>query len=772
MMIVYSKDRPVNPAHVIQIAAELSLGPRPVQAAAELLEGGATVPFIARYRKEATGSLDEVAITAIRTRLTQLAELDARREAILSSLQERGLLTDELKAQIAQAATMTVLEDIYLPYRPKRRTRATMAREKGLEPLAKLILAQDPATDPLAEANVFVDQSKGVESVEAALAGAKDIIAEWINEEQATRTRVRELFHRDGAFRTKVIAGKEAEGCKFEDYFDWEEPVAKAPSHRILAMRRGVRDGFLRLQVSAPEEQATRVLETLFVKGASPCSDLVREAALDGYKRLLAPSMETEVLMETKERADQEAVRVFAENLRELLLAPPLGRKSVLAIDPGFRTGCKVVCLDRQGQFKYSDVVYLHQAEKPGTMDGAKIAALCEKFEIDAIAIGNGTAGRETEDFIKSINLPTSIAVVVVNESGASVYSASETAREEFPDKDVTVRGAVSIGRRLMDPLAELVKIDPKSIGVGQYQHDVDQGMLKQSLDDVVISCVNSVGVEVNTASKQLLQYVSGLGPQLAQNIIHYRNENGPFRSRADLKEVPRLGSKAFEQAAGFLRIQDAAHPLDASAVHPESYHVVDAMAAQVGCSVADLMKNEPLRKKIRLEDYVTETVGLPTLNDILQELAKPGRDPRQQFEVFSFAQGVRKMEDLQAGMRLPGIVTNVTAFGAFVDIGVHQDGLVHISQLADRYVKDPAEVVKVHQKVMVTVLAVDLVKKRISLSLKDPSKPTPAPKASDAPRAKAAAKPNPTGKSRPAPKANPPAKPTSGVKLNWTELW
>ena len=735
-----------------------------MQATAELLEGGATVPFIARYRKEATGTLDEVAIMAIRTRLTQLAELDARREAILNSLQERGLLTDELKTQVARAVTMTALEDIYLPYRPKRRTRATMAREKGLEPLATLILAQDPATDPVAEANAFVDESKGVESVEAAIAGAKDIIAEWVNEEQTARTRIRELFHTAGTFRTKVVTGKEAEGCKFEDYFDWEEPVAKAPSHRILAMRRGARDGFLRLQVNSPEEQATRILEMLFIKGPTPCSALVREAALDGYKRLLAPSMETEILMEAKERADQEAIRVFAENLRELLLAPPLGRKSVLAIDPGFRTGCKIVCLDRQGQLKYSDVVYLHESERPGSSDGAKIAALCQKFEIDAISIGNGTASRETEDFIRSLQLPKSISVIVVNESGASVYSASDTAREEFPDKDVTVRGAVSIGRRLMDPLAELVKIDPKSIGVGQYQHDVDQGMLKQSLDDVVVSCVNSVGVEVNTASKQLLQYVSGLGPQLAQNIINYRNENGPFRSRKELQEVPRLGAKAFEQAAGFLRIQDAVHPLDASAVHPESYHVVDAMAANVGCSVADLMKNEPLRKKIRLENYVTETIGLPTLNDILQELAKPGRDPRKQFEVFSFAEGVRKMEDLQAGMRLPGIVTNVTAFGAFVDIGVHQDGLVHISQLADRFVKDPAEVVKVHQKVMVTVLAVDLTKKRISLSMKDPSKPTPPPKTSTAPKAKVVAKPSP------APKPNP--APGSKLNLKWKELW
>jgi protein Tex len=749
------------------------LNPRQVLAAAELLDGGATVPFIARYRKEATCSLDEVAVTAVRTRLTQLAELDARRETILSSLQERGLLTDEIREQILQAPTQTILEDIYLPYRPKRRTRATIAREKGLEPLAQLIFAQAAGTDPVAEAGAFVNAEKGVESVEAALAGAKDIIAEWVNEDQAARARIRELFQKEGTFRTKVVTGAEAEGCKFEDYFDWREPVAKAPSHRILAMRRGAREGFLRLQVNAPEDHATRTLEVLFVKGRSPCSDLVREAALDGYKRLLAPSMETEILMETKERADREAIKVFADNLRELLLTSPLGRKNILAIDPGFRTGCKVVCLDRQGQLKYTDVVYLHHAEKPSSPDAAKIAALCRQFEVEAIAIGNGTASRETEAFIRGIQLPGSIPVVMVNESGASVYSASEVAREEFPDQDVTVRGAVSIGRRLMDPLAELVKIDPKSIGVGQYQHDVDQPMLKQSLDDVVVSCVNSVGVEVNTASKQLLQYVSGLGPQLARNIITYRNENGPFRSREEFKNVPRLGAKAFEQAAGFLRIQDADHPLDASAVHPESYHVVDAMAARASCSVADLMKNDSLRAKIRLQDYVTDTTGLPTLTDIMQELAKPGRDPRKQFEVFSFAEGVNKMEDLKPGMRVPGIVTNVTAFGAFVDIGVHQDGLVHISQLSDRFVKDPAQIVKVHQKIMVTVMAVDLVKKRISLSMKDPSKPSPAPKSSPPARSGSPSKTGPKPKPSPESKSAQDAKPTAGgIKLRWTELW
>jgi uncharacterized protein len=695
-----------------------------VEATAELLQGGATIPFIARYRKEVTGSLDEEAITTIRNRLNQLRDLDARRESIIKSLDERGQLTEELKDKIMQAETMAVLEDIYLPYRPKRRTRATIARQKGLEPLAELIFAQDPALDPLSEAKLFIDESKGVESAEAALAGARDIIAEWVNEDQTARARIRELFSKKGCFRAKVVQGKEAEGLKYEDYFDWQEPVATAPSHRILALRRGAREEFLRLQVIAPQEQALRILEDLFVKGQSAPSAQVQEAVVDSYKRLLSPSMETEILAATKQRADQEAIRVFAENLRQLLLAPPLGQRNVLAIDPGFRTGCKVVCLDRQGQLKYSDVIYLQQSERLAVSDAVKMTSWCERFDIEVIAIGNGTASRETEAFIRSIRFSKDIPVIMVNESGASIYSASEVAREEFPNEDVTVRGAVSIGRRLMDPLAELVKIDPKSIGVGQYQHDVDQSLLKQSLDDIVISCVNSVGVEVNTASKQLLTYVSGLGPQLAQNIIDYRNENGPFKSRQELKKVSRLGAKAFEQAAGFLRIRDAVNPLDSSAVHPESYHVVDAMAADVGCSVADLMKDESLRIKIRLQNYVSSTVGLPTLNDIMQELAKPGRDPRQQFEIFSFAESVKKIEDLEVGMRLPGIVTNVTAFGAFVDIGVHHDGLVHISQLADRYVKDPAGIVKVHQQVTVTVLNVDLAKKRISLSMKHSGKP------------------------------------------------
>lgn len=706
--------------HVIKIASELTLRPQQVTATAELLEGGATIPFIARYRKEVTGSLDEVAVTAIRDRLNQLKELDDRRESIIKSLDERELLTDELKEKIMQAEIMAVLEDIYLPYRPKRRTRATIAREKGLEPLAEMIFAQNPAVDPTVEAEAFVDDSKGVESAEDALAGARDIIAEWVSEEQTARAMLRKLFSGEGFFQTKVIKDKEDEGRKYEDYFDGSEPVAKAPSHRILAMRRGAKEGFLRLQVTAPEEQALLMLERLFVKGQSACSAQVKEAITDSYKRLLSPSMETEILAATKLRADEEAIRVFAENLRQLLLAPALGQKNVLAIDPGFRTGCKVVCLDRQGRLKHSDVIFPHQSVKLAASDAAKTASLCERFDIEAIAIGNGTAGRETEAFIRSIKFARDIPVIMVNESGASIYSASQVAREEFPDQDVTVRGAVSIGRRLMDPLAELVKIDPKSIGVGQYQHDVDQSLLKQSLDDVVISCVNSVGVEVNTASKQLLTYVSGLGPQLAQNMIDYRNENGPFKSRRQLKKVHRLGAKAFEQAAGFMRIRDAVNPLDSSAVHPESYHVVDAMAVDAGCSVADLMKDKSLRMKIRLQDYVSDTVGLPTLNDIMQELTKPGRDPRKQFEIFSFAEGVNKIEDIQIGMKLPGIVTNVTNFGAFVDIGVHQDGLVHISNMSHHYVKNPADIIKVQQKVKVTVLDIDLSKNRISLSMKD----------------------------------------------------
>ncbi len=716
----------MNEAHVTKIAAELNLMPRQVRATAILFDEGATIPFIARYRKEATGSLDEVAIAAIRDRLSKLIELDKRREAILKALEERGQLTDELKEKIAKAESLAVLEDIYLPYRPKRRTRATIAKEKGLEPLATSIFAQD-GIDPAAEAAAFVNDEKGVDSVEDALAGTRDIIAEWVSEDQSARMQMRELYLQKGVFKSKVITGKEEEGIKYKDYYEWEEPVAKAPSHRILAMRRGEKEGFLSLRISPPEDKALIRLETLFVKSDGLASHQVRMAVHDSYKRLLSLSIETEIRLATKERAEEEAIKVFAGNLRQLLLAPPLGQKNILAIDPGIRTGCKVVCLNSQGKLVHTDTIYLHQSEKSSAEAASKIIDLCERFQVEAVAVGNGTAGRETETFIRSLKLSRKVPVVMVNESGASVYSASEVAREEFPEYDVTVRGSVSIGRRLMDPLAELVKIDPKSIGVGQYQHDVDQGAIKKSLDDVVISCVNKVGVDVNTASKQLLMYVSGLGPQLARNIVEYRNEHGPFPSREELRKVSRLGPGAFEQAAGFLRIQEGENPLDGSAVHPESYPIIDAMARDLECPVTDLMCNEKLREKIDLKKYVTEKVGIPTLTDIMDELSKPGRDPREKFENVEFAKGIEKLEDVQPGMKLSGIVTNVTAFGAFVDIGVHQDGLVHISELADRFVKNPNDVVKVQQKVTVTVLDVDLKRRRISLSLKNnPGKKQP----------------------------------------------
>ncbi|RJR19888.1 MAG: RNA-binding transcriptional accessory protein [Nitrospiraceae bacterium] len=732
----------MNEIHIQKIAKELSVRPSQVMAVASLLDEGATVPFIARYRKEATGTLDEVAVAAVRDRLEQLRELGKRREAIIKSLEERNLLTDELKVKIDAAESMTALEDIYLPFRPKRRTRATVAKEKGLEPLAVMLFEQGEI-DPEAEAAVFMDVEKGVESVEDALAGARDIIAEWVSEDAQAREKMRALFREKGMMKSKVVPGKEEEGIKFKDYYEWEEPVSKAPSHRILAIRRGETEGFLSFRILPPEEEALALLEGLFVhpvrnvseasspageqrgiisngvKGSSPASLQVRTAVHDSYKRLLMSSMEGETRLAAKKRADEEAIRVFVENLRQLLLSPPLGGKNILAIDPGFRTGCKVVCLDRQGKLLHNDTIYPTFSEKKVTEAGEKIREFCGRFGIEAIAIGNGTAGRETESFVRGLGLPGGIQIVMVNESGASIYSASDVAREEFPDHDVTVRGSVSIGRRLMDPLAELVKIDPKSIGVGQYQHDVDQTALKKSLDDVVISCVNGVGVEVNTASKQLLTYVSGLGPQLAKGIVEYRNEHGPFTSREQLRKVPRLGPKAFEQAAGFLRIRDAENPLDSSAVHPESYHIVDAMARDMGCSLVDLMKDENIRKHIDLSRYVTDTAGMPTLTDIINELAKPGRDPREKFEAFGFAEGIEKIEDVKPGMKLPGIVTNITAFGAFVDIGVHQDGLVHISEISDRFVKNPADAVKVHQKVTATVLEVDLQRKRISLSLK-----------------------------------------------------
>ena len=713
--------------HIAQIAAELTIGKAQVAATAGLLAEGGTVPFISRYRKEATGSLDEVAVMAIRDRLSQLAELDKRRDAILKSLAERELLTDELRGKIDAAATLTTLEDIYLPFRPKRRTRATVAREKGLEPLARRIFAQEEAFDPLAEAAAFVDPEKGVAAPEEALAGARDIIAEWVNEDELARTRMRAYFAEKAVFQSKVITGKEVEGNRYQDYFDWEEPAMKAPSHRILAMRRGEKEEFLTLRVVPPEAEAIALLTSLFVKGEGAPADQVRLAVEDSYRRLLANAMETEIRLGTKQRADAEAIRVFADNLRQLLLAPPLGQKRILGIDPGFRTGCKVVCLDAQGKLFHNETIYPHLSEKAREQAAERVRTLCAECRIEAIAVGNGTAGRETETFLRSLDLPATIQVIMVNESGASVYSASKIARDEFPDYDVTVRGAVSIGRRLIDPLAELVKIDPKAIGVGQYQHDVDQAALKQSLEDVVMSCVNAVGVELNTASAALLTYVSGLGPALAGNIVAWRNDHGPFPSREALKDVPRLGAKAFVQAAGFLRIRDGENPLDASAVHPESYAIVDRMAGDLNCSVADLLRDGELRKRIDPARYVTEEIGLPTLNDILAELAKPGRDPRAQFEAFRFADGIEKIEDLTPGMKLPGIVTNITAFGAFVDIGVHQDGLVHLSQVADRFVKDAGEVLKVRQVVEVAVLAVDMERRRISLTMRKNPEGSPA---------------------------------------------
>jgi uncharacterized protein len=752
----------MNESHVAKVARELSLRDAQVKATAALLEEGGTVPFVARYRKEATGSLDEVAITTIRDRLAQLGELDQRRGSILKSLDERKLLTDELKSKLDGAQTLAALEDIYLPFRPKRRTRAMIAREKGLEPLAELLLRQDPRTNVEQEAARFVTppdstvaEELRVADADAALAGARDIIAEKVNDDADARAAMRELFLRKGMLRSQVIPGKEAAGAKFKDYFDWSEPIASAPSHRVLAIRRGAAEEVLFFQIRPPEEEAIVLLERRFVTaGGGASAEQVRTAVRDCYKRLLSLSMETEARLDSKRRADAAAIDVFTQNIRQLLLAAPLGQKRVLAIDPGFRTGCKTVVLDAQGQLLHNDVIYPDQGAHKTHEAEQTVRQLVEKYAIEAIAIGNGTASRETETFVRRLGLPASIPVVMVNESGASVYSASDVAREEFPDQDITVRGAVSIGRRLMDPLAELVKIDPKSIGVGQYQHDVDEDALKKSLDDTVGSCVNSVGVEVNTASKQLLTYVSGLNPTIAQNVVDYRNAHGPFQSRRALLEVPRLGEKTFEQAAGFLRIRGAANPLDASAVHTESYAVVDRMARDLGVTVNDLVREDSLRQRIDKQKYVTGKVGLPTLNDILAELARPGRDPREQFEAFQFADGINKLEDLQPGMKLPGIVTNVTAFGAFVDVGVHQDGLVHVSQLADRFVKDPNEVVKVQQRVQVTVLEVDAARKRISLSMRIAAPRTNPPRDAGAarpaaPRAAAPAKPQPAQPAR-----------------------
>ncbi|MEY5047724.1 MAG: hypothetical protein RLZZ175_1083 [Bacteroidota bacterium] len=699
------------------VAKELSISKKQVEATLALLDEGATVPFISRYRKEVTGSLDEVEVAAIRDRALQLRELEKRKEAVIKSLTENKFLTPDLEKKVRAAQTMAELEDIYLPYKPKRRTRATQAKEKGLEPLANLLFAQEKL-DVFAEAEKYISAEKGVEDIHQALQGARDIISEWVSEQQEVRASVRELFVKTAIVKSKVIAGKEDVGEKYKDYFEWDESIKDIPSHRLLALRRAEKEGILMLEISPVDEDAVALVERQVLKGHYESTHQVKLAIGDSYKRLIKPSIETDVRLLTKAKADEEAIKVFASNVKTLLMAAPLGQKRVLAIDPGFRTGCKVVCLNEQGKLEVNEVIYPHDSQAKLADAEAKIRSLVIQFKIEAIAIGNGTAGRETESFIRGLKLEN-VLVVMVNESGASIYSASDIAREEFPDQDITVRGSVSIGRRLMDPLAELVKIDPKSIGVGQYQHDVEQNKLKHMLDDVVMSCVNAVGVEVNTASKQLLTYVSGLGPALAQNIVEYRNANGPFKSRTELKKVPRLGEKVFEQAAGFLRINNAKNILDSSAVHPESYAIVEKMAKDLGCKVQDLIANAEIRKGIDLKKYVTDKVGLPTLTDILQELAKPGRDPRDGFEVIQFAEGVNSIADLKVGMELTGVVTNVTAFGAFVDIGVHQDGLVHISQLSDTFISDPNQAVKVQQKVKVKVQEVDVQRKRISLTMK-----------------------------------------------------
>ena len=701
------------------IAAELKLPAHRIANTLKLLQGGATIPFISRYRKEATGGLDEVQIGDIQTRYEKLCELSKRKETVLSTIEEQGKLTPELKARISACWNATELEDIYLPFKPKRKTRAETARAKGLEPLALLLMMQKE-NNLAAKVRNFV---KGeVKDEEDALKGARDILAEQISEDERSRNLMRNQFQRQALIQSKVVKGKEAEeaSAKYRDYFDFCEPLKKCSSHRLLALRRGESEGVLKVTIfPEDEDMCNERLQRLFLRANNECAHQVEEALTDAYKRLLKPAIETEFAALSKEKADEEAIRVFAENLRQLLLAPPLGQKRVMGIDPGFRTGCKVVCLDAQGTLLHNEAIYPHPPKSEYAQAARKIVKLVEQYKIEAIAIGNGTASRETEQFVTSQRYDREVQVFVVSEDGASIYSASKTAREEFPDYDVTVRGAVSIGRRLMDPLAELVKIDAKSIGVGQYQHDVDQTKLKASLDQTVESCVNLVGVNVNTASKHLLTYVSGLGPTLAQNIVDYRTENGPFESRRQLLKVPRMGAKAYEQCAGFLRIPQAKNPLDNSAVHPESYPIVEQMAKDLNCTVADLIKDKELRSKIDLKKYVTDTVGLPTLTDILQELDKPGRDPRQKIQVFEFDKNVRTLDDLQEGMELPGIVTNITNFGCFVDIGIKENGLVHVSQLADRFVSNPADVVRIHQHVRVKVMSIDHERKRIQLTMK-----------------------------------------------------
>lgn len=707
----------MNSIFSVLIADELKLPLQGVRNTITLLDEGATIPFISRYRKEMTGSFDELAVGSVKERYEKLQEIQKRKETIIKTIEEQGALTPELKKKIDDSWNSTELEDIYLPFKPKRKTRAVKAKERGLEPLALLIMKQQEKDIEHKSEAYITDE---VPSVDDALQGARDIIAEMISENPAARDIVRNAFSREAMITSKVVKGKDEEGAKYKDYFDWNEPLRKCPSHRLLAMRRGEKEGFLKITISPQTDQAIDRLDRLFVKGNNASSEQVRLAVEDSYKRLLEPGIETEFGQLSKANADTEAINVFAENLKQLLLSAPLGEKRVLALDPGFRTGCKLVCLDAQGNLLHNETIYPHPPQSETGKAMKKVDSLVDAYKIEAIAIGNGTASRETESFIRSIRFNRDLQVFVVSEDGASIYSASKIARDEFPDYDVTVRGAVSIGRRLMDPLAELVKIDPKSIGVGQYQHDVDQTQLKASLDTVVESCVNQVGVNLNTASKHLLTYVSGLGPQLAQNIVDYRAENGSFTSRSELKKVPRLGAKAFEQCAGFMRIPDATNPLDNSAVHPESYPVVEKMAKDMGCSVADLMSKKEMREKIVLKNYISEKTGLPTLTDIIKELEKPARDPRQQIKVFEFAPGVTSIGHLKPGMVIPGIVTNITNFGAFVDVGVKQDGLVHISQLANKFVSDPNQVVKLHQHVMVKVVEVDEARKRIQLSMKD----------------------------------------------------
>lgn len=702
-----------------QIASELGINERQVMSTIELLSDGATIPFIARYRKEMTQSLDEVQIANIRDRHEQLIELDKRRQSILDSIEEQGKLSDELRTKIEAARKLSELEDLYLPYKQKRKTRASIAREKGLEPLADLLMKQD-IFDPELKAGSFINKDKDVKSAEDALAGARDIIAEWVNENEESRKVIRKHFGKKATIQSKLVKTKLEVASKYQNYFEWEELFMNAPSHRVLAMFRGENEGYLKLKIAPSESEALELLDKVFIKSDNDAAGQVQDAITDSYKRLLLPSMETEYRKLVKELADIEAIKVFAENLRQLLLAAPLGQKNILAIDPGFRSGCKVVCLDKQGNLLHNETIFPHPPQRDSKMAINKIASLVNAYKIEAIAIGNGTAGRETEALIRRIRFEKPIVAMMVNENGASVYSASTVAREEFPDYDITVRGAVSIGRRLMDPLAELVKIEPKSIGVGQYQHDVDQNALGTSLKDVVLSCVNSIGVELNTASKQLLSHVSGLGPALAQNIVDYRKEVGPFKDRKELKKVSRFGNKAFEQAAGFLRIRDSKNPLDQSAVHPESYKLVKEMCKRLNCSIEQLIDDPKLRKKLDLREFITDEFGMPTLKDIMDELSKPGLDPRQKFEFFEFAEGVKDIKDLAVGMKLPGIITNITNFGAFVDIGVHQDGLVHVSKLANQFVKDPNEVVKLNQKVEVKVMEVDVDRKRIQLSMVD----------------------------------------------------